>query len=280
MSTEPPAADHQSIHHDNESFVRFLPADTAPDQKEFVSSQLWNLVGLLGINIGIPLAIYYSIRDDIEIVYALLISGIPPLLHTLYIFYRERRVDLLGCIVCLSFILSAVVSVITGDARVMLLRDGAVTAVMGFLFLVTLIPLQTRWFSLRPMVFLVGRQLFRPSKYRWIDCQGNRQEMLVSEWQWQQLVFFRRAMYGLTAAWGLLLILEFVTTLIMAYASSLTVDQIIVYNNIINGVVIGVMILVTFLCLVLTRRDEIRVGRAWAQEHDYTDKWTDERNIQ
>ena len=167
-----------------------------------------------------------------------------------------------------------------GDAQIVLLRDGAVTAVTGFLFMVTLIPLQTRCLSLRPIVFLVGRQLFLPSKYRWTDRQGNRQEILVSEWQWQELVLLRRCMYGLTAAWGLLFILEFVATIIMVYACDLNVDDIIMYNNIINGVVVGVMVLVTLLCLVLVRRDEIRVGKKWAQENDYTDKWIEEQDIQ
>ena len=102
---------------DDTCFVRFLPADTAPDQKEYASSQLWNVVGLLGINIGIPLAIYYGIRDDMDIIYALLISGIPPLVYALYKFYQERKVDTLSCIICLSFILSAAVSIATGEAK-------------------------------------------------------------------------------------------------------------------------------------------------------------------
>ncbi|KAI9254567.1 hypothetical protein BDA99DRAFT_442748 [Phascolomyces articulosus] len=258
---------------ETQTFTRFLPADPNPNQQKWVLSQLWNLIALLGINIGIPLAIYYSIRNDIGIVYALLISGIPPLLYAVYIFYREHRVDLLSCIICLSFVLSAVVSVITGDARILLVRDGAVSAVIGFFFLITLIPLKTRWFTVRPMVFLVGRQLFAPSKYRWMNQQGQAEEILVSEWQWQELKLFRCCMCGLTAGFGLLLILAFVATLIMVYAApQLSVDTIINYNNIINGAVVGAIVVSTIVCLVFIRRDEIRVGRQWAEENDYSDK--------
>ena len=91
-----------------------LPADPSPNQKQWASSQFWNLVSLIGINIGIPLAIYYSIRDNVGIAYPLLISGLPPLVYVTYFFYRERRVDILGFITFLSFILSAAVSVTTG----------------------------------------------------------------------------------------------------------------------------------------------------------------------
>ena len=33
------------------------------------------------------------------------------------------------------------------DARILLVRDGAVTAIMGLLFLITLLPLKTQWFT-------------------------------------------------------------------------------------------------------------------------------------
>ncbi|KAI9489471.1 hypothetical protein BDB00DRAFT_876346 [Zychaea mexicana] len=123
-----------------------------------------------------------------------------------------------------------------GDPRIILLRDVIVTAFMGFLFLATLIPLETRWFTMRPTVLLVGRQLFRPSQIsldrsRGSETRNARIRMVMTGFRW--------SMYGLTASWGVLLILECVATLIMVYAApSLS----------------------------------MRVGWKWAEENDYTDK--------
>lgn len=57
-------------------------------------------------------------------------------------------------------------------------------------------------------------------------------------WQWSRE--FKKGTYILTAAWGVILFLEFVAKLIM-YFSSITVDQLVLYGNIVLGVTLDTM---------------------------------------
>lgn len=78
---------------------------------------LKNLIGFvfsLVFMIGLPLGLYFGLRNVIGELYALLISGIPPLLHVIYTFIRKRRVDVLGVLVLFAFVISAVISIVTG----------------------------------------------------------------------------------------------------------------------------------------------------------------------
>ena len=70
------------------------------------------------IDVALPLAIYYILKIWLSMVIALVLSGIPPLLRVIYLFWRQRRVDILGCIIVFSFILSAVLSIISGKCMV------------------------------------------------------------------------------------------------------------------------------------------------------------------
>lgn len=76
------------------------------------------MIVMLVIDVGIPLAIYYGTKNAIGPLIALIISGIPPLLHVIYSFIRHRRLEILGCIFVVSFIISAVLSLITGNSEI------------------------------------------------------------------------------------------------------------------------------------------------------------------
>ncbi|KAG1062436.1 hypothetical protein G6F42_027427 [Rhizopus arrhizus] len=114
---------------------------------------------MLFFDVGLPLAVYYILKIWLSVLVALILSGIPPLLRVLYVFWKKRHIDILGCIFVFSFILSAVLSIISGDVRLTLLRDSTVTAVISLMFFFTLIPLKTRWFTIRPMIFLFSQQM-------------------------------------------------------------------------------------------------------------------------
>lgn len=75
------------------------------------------MLTMLVIDVGIPLAIYYVTKIWLSQLVALILSGIPPLLHTAYTFIKKRRVEILGCIVVLSYVVSAILSLITGKYK-------------------------------------------------------------------------------------------------------------------------------------------------------------------
>jgi hypothetical protein len=230
------------------------------------------LLVTLFIDAGLPLAIYYLCKQWLSQLVALIISGIPPLLHVIYVFWKRRRIDLLGCIFVIAFILSAVLSIISGDIRLAMLRDSTVTAVVSLLFLVTLIPLRTKWFTVRPLIFLISQQMMAgmPST-TWTDANGEKHELDRMEWVWLNCSVYRKYCYALSAIWGVLLMAEFVAKVIMIQ-STLSVDQVVLYGNIIVIVVVVVMTTGTIIASrFITKRIGV-IATQWRKENDFTVK--------
>ncbi|CAO3648929.1 unnamed protein product [Mucor fragilis] len=266
-----------SISADEESLIgtNRQGTHTEEEQKKLTTTQVIKLywtylrptVLMLIINVGIPLALYYILKIWLSPLVALIISGIPPLLHVLYVFWKKRRIDVLGCIFVAGFIISAVLSAISGDARLTLLRDSTVTAVVSVLFLLTLIPIRTKWFTVRPIVFLFTQQLMiEQPPVEWKDKEGNDKSMKRSEWIWHNSAFYRKFCYIICGAWGVLLMAEFVAKVIMI-KSSLTLDQIVLYSNImIIAVVVGMTTATLIFSSYLGKR-MTKDSEAWAKDN-------------
>ena len=95
--------------------TRLVPGGKMPKtQGKKMRRYLVGFLLMLVVQVGIPLALYYGLRNTIGIVYALIISGIPPVLWVIVTFIRNRKIDALGCIISLSFILSGVISIVSG----------------------------------------------------------------------------------------------------------------------------------------------------------------------
>lgn len=171
---------------------------------------------------------------------ALLISSAPPAIVVVVKIIYYRTVDPLGLIIVFGYVLSAIISVIDGNPRVLLLRESIVTCATGVIFLITMIPLKVGKFQMRPLIYGVTQQMMSivpPVKYVY---KGEVIDQSRAEFCWQWSTVFRRGIYTMTAAWGIILVLEFVAKLIM-YFSSLTVDQMVLYGNIVLGVTLGSM---------------------------------------
>ncbi|KAI9277859.1 hypothetical protein BY458DRAFT_504252 [Sporodiniella umbellata] len=120
--------------------------------------------------------------------------GLPlALARVVFTLIRRRRLDILGCVFVISYVISAILSVVTGDIRLTLLRDSAVTAMIGGLFLITLIPLKTRW----------------------TDRAGQEHSQSTPNFNWDHIKIYRLFAYATTAGWGTLLMGEFIAKVIM-----------------------------------------------------------------
>jgi uncharacterized protein involved in cysteine biosynthesis len=82
--------------------------------RKVVYKQIWLFTLMIVIDIGMPLALYYILKPHVGELIALVISGIPPLLHVIINFIVKRRIEVIGCICIFSFIMSAVLSLISG----------------------------------------------------------------------------------------------------------------------------------------------------------------------
>ncbi|KAI8138996.1 hypothetical protein BJV82DRAFT_673102 [Fennellomyces sp. T-0311] len=252
----------------------YLPGGKPPkkDVKEMLKPFL-NIILLLVVNVGIPLGIYYGLRGIIGDTWALIVSGAPSFLWVLWGIIKHRKVDLLSAIIGISFILSGVLSVINGDVKAVIIRDSAVGAVIGLMFLITLIPLKTKWMYLRPLTFMMVAEMYINSKYSWVDRYGNIQTQPIMEWQWENIRYYRVSMYMQTAAWGTLLILELVLCILLVELSSLEPVQIIMFNFILQGAIFVTMIIVIIIAAIPMAKKEKRIGKAWCEVNDCSEKF-------
>ncbi|KAG0173272.1 hypothetical protein DFQ28_011183 [Apophysomyces sp. BC1034] len=269
----PPRESSESLLERNQTSVTKDPVQEEQiDRRNMIFRQVRSLALMIFIDIGLPLVIYYVAKMYIDPIIALVISGIPPLLHVLFTIIRKRRVDILGCIAVLSFVLSAVLSLISGDIRLALLRDSTTTALVGLMFLVTLIPLETKWMTIRPLTYLIGQQMMSEMpKVEWIDREGEHRQMDRMEWAWEFAPKFRRSCYIMTSLWGFFLMAEFGAKVAMI-ESPLSIDSINLYGTII---VVVVMVGLTVLNIRMSMRlsKQIKVFAVeWRKEHDFTDR--------
>ncbi|KAI9245847.1 hypothetical protein BDA99DRAFT_565729 [Phascolomyces articulosus] len=285
----PPSDHHFVIEEDNDGKkdetlsprTRMIPGEKIPKNAiKALFHQLLSVLFMMVIQIGIPLGLYYGLRNKIGIVYALVISGIPSLLWVIVKFIMNRKIDILGCIIALGFILSGIISIVSGDERAALIRDSAVGAIVGFLFLITLIPLKTKWFVLRPLTYVVGENMFPNLDYEWVDRDGHSQQQHILDWQYEHIRFFRWSMRIQTFGWGILLILELIACLLFVEVSDMSTDDIVKYNNIINAVVISFMVTVGIIASWYLDKKEKIIGKQWTKENDFTDKFERQKRQQ
>lgn len=264
----------------------------AKEAKNFTRKRLLNLVLVSAIDIGLPLALYYAIRTVLDDVYALLISGIPPFLFVIIKFVYKRRVDILGCLVVVAYVVSAVISIISGrqekfyalmhniklnyvflfvklgDARAVLLRDSCMTATIGLLFGLSLLPIRTPWFDVRPLTFLIGQQMYQDAAPQvWYDEHGVRHEMPIMDWLWDEVRGAGRYYhYFLSGGWSFFLFAEFVVRVVLTVATTIPVDMIYLSGTIMTVVVVVIMTTCTIAGSVRLRR----IGSRWMDENDHS----------
>jgi hypothetical protein len=190
--------------------------------------------GSLVIDIGLPLGIYYGMKDHTSAIAALFVSSIPPLLFVIGKFIYFRRVDVLGCLFCFGFILSGIFALATGDARLVMLRDSSITCVTGLCFLLTLIPFRTKRIIIIPLSYMIFSQMFSGGdRVEWTDEEGVEYSLTKPDWMFAYVPWVRLYAYVSTATWGIILLGEFIAKVIMI-KSTLTIDQIVSSSKVVH----------------------------------------------
>ncbi|KAG2173538.1 hypothetical protein INT44_007129 [Umbelopsis vinacea] len=235
---------------------------TEEDKKAMLRGFMFFLLTMV-VDIGFPLAIYYGMKNYTSLIVALMVSSIPPLLLVIGKFIYSRKVDIFGCLFVLGFILSGVFALATGDARLVLLRDSSVTCVVGFCFLLTLIPIKTKRFNNRPLQFLFYAQIIENlSPVTWKDEQGNKYTLSRADWLYTYVPYLRTYAIATTVLWGVLLEAEFITKVILI-TSSLTIDQVVNYGNIIIGVMTALGSLGSVIISIPIRPRSMKAYKEW-----------------
>ncbi|KAI9252936.1 hypothetical protein BDA99DRAFT_520449 [Phascolomyces articulosus] len=258
-------------------FERYVPGDQMPKEQSLgIFYNFLTLLSVMAIHLGIPLGLTYGIRHLIGVGPSLLVAAAPPIIWVTFHFLKDQKIDELGCVSALGYIFCGAVSFIPGDERTLLIRDSAVIAAIGAMFLVTLIPIKTKWFVLKPLTHLLANKLFSNINYQWIDHDGYSQEDNVLDWLYEHVGFFRWCMRLQTAGWGILFVFEVVICALLVKVSDRSTQDIDTYNDIINGVFIAFMVIVTIITSWYTSALEKSIGKRWAEANDFTQKFRPE----
>ncbi|GGX99169.1 VC0807 family protein [Streptomyces hiroshimensis] len=179
----------------------------------------------LTVTIALPLALYYVLRVQGTAQWqALLISSAIPAAHAVVTAVRRRHVALFDLLVVALLVLSAATSLISGDPRVILLKDAVLPAVLGLWILGTL-------FLARPFPFEFGRHLRRGAA----EADAER--------AWHGLPEYRQALRGLTVLWGGMQLLDAALSTVEALA--LPVDAVPVIGRIQSFALLGLVAVIT-----------------------------------
>lgn len=157
---------------------------------------------------------------------ALGLSSVLPAVRTVWAAVGERTVNALAALILVVNVVGLALSVVTGDARLMLVKDSAVSSTVGIGVLVAL---------------LFGRPLMSAGLKPWIT-KGEPARTAA----WDRLSVasarFRRAEKAFSLIWGTALLAECVTRVIAVY--SVPVDTMVWFGNVIMGVFVAAAVVV------------------------------------
>lgn len=175
----------------------------------------------------IPIALYYILRNFVSPLLALLLAGVPTAITVIVKGYKEKKVDMMGVLMLLGFVVSAILAFVQSDPKLYLLRESAMTLAMGVMLLLSLIPIRWHHHVLRPFMFYVARQIAISSN---VLMHANTVRDYW-DWFWDYYPTFRHFLRAITGIWGLGLVSEFLVRVVLINSLE-DVDDVVYYSNI------------------------------------------------
>lgn len=180
------------------------------------------IVFTLVINGLIPWGVYVWLSPYVGGLTALSIATLIPLIDNVFYFAKQRSIDVFGGLMLLTFVLSFVMIWLGGSEKILLLRESMITGVVGIIFLGSL------WVG-KPLIYHIASRFSTVSN-------------IEQKWQYP---YFRKVMRNMTLIWGVLLVLEAGTKIVMVY--ELSVMQVLALSSIVFYSFIGAAIGATIL---------------------------------
>lgn len=178
------------------------------------------------INAVLPFLIYEAMTGMLHQpeFLALVTTSIPPLLSSIVGIIHHRRIDFLSGIILLGIVAGLILTLVSHDARLMLIRESFFTAIFGLTFLISLL------FS-KPLTYALGRSL----------VAGDPERLAQYESRWQQQTF-RNGMRGQTIILGIGLLTEAAARSFLVFL--LPIAQFLVISPFVQWGIIGATIAV------------------------------------
>ncbi|ANY06602.1 VC0807 family protein [Pseudonocardia sp. HH130630-07] len=191
------------------------------------------------VDLATPLVVFYGLRAaGIGAGPALLTGAAAPAARALYVLLRYRRPEWFAVLVLVLCVASAATSLVGGDERVLLARDGLVTAALGATLLAT-VP------GTRPALFTVGRLTLTEAGHD------------PAEWdrRWTASARFRGVWRWLTVGWALGLFADAGLRVVTAY--TLPVDVVPAVHAVQWFAVLGILLVGGQVWLRLPRHRDL-----------------------
>lgn len=182
------------------------------------------------INAVLPYIIYSLLKSytNLSDFWALVLSGVPPMIDAIVGIIRKGHVDLIAGIVLLGIAVSIILILLGGSPRLLLIRESFFTAAFGLAYLVSLL-------FPRPLSFYFARQFATgnvPERVAWFN----------SLWQYPG---FRFSMRLTAVVWGVGFLLEATIRFILVF--TLTIPQFLIISPFVFYGFLGAILLWTLL---------------------------------
>lgn len=182
----------------------------------------WGPAILFGV--VLPFVTYGMLTDHgVSKVNALLLISLWPVVETLLSLAVRRRVDEFGMMMLALMLLGALSALAYNSTELVFLKDSAITALLGLVYLGSLaMP--------RPLMFYLGRRF---------ATDGTPEGLAHWNGLWQY-PGFRRTQYLMTTVWGAGFLLEAVVRVVLTYA--LPTGTMVLVNNVLPAVVVAALV--------------------------------------
>lgn len=188
---------------------------------------LRSLLPILVLDIVCPYLAYHYLRQQFPRMSpsrALLLSGVFPVLNNVRSLVRSRTLDIIGVVVLVGIVVGAASAFVTGDPKLLLIRESFVTGALAIVCLASLL-----W--PRPLLFFIGR-----------DFSTGHDPARVAEFNalWER-PGARGVFRVMTVVWGLGWLGEFLLKIVLVL--TLTIPQVLVVGPIeSNGITIALIV--------------------------------------
>jgi hypothetical protein len=174
-------------------------------------SAILGLIPSMIVDVALPLVTYYVLAaQGVPDLWALLISGIWPVVSVVVSLVRRGRVDEFGLFILVLIVAGTLSSLLFDDPRLLLLKSSVFTGVLGIVFLATL-------FAKRPLMFYFGRKF---------GTDGSPEGLARWESFWR-LPAFRHGQRLMTTVWGVAFLAEAIVRVPLVFALPVSVSVVI-----------------------------------------------------
>ncbi|KAG1054349.1 hypothetical protein G6F43_003639 [Rhizopus delemar] len=241
-----------------------LPTDLSSLQdifsfRFFEGRPITNILLAILWSIGLPILLYELLKPRLGQVVSMIIASCPPLIIVISRMIKTRKLDILGFVAGISFLISGIISIAQPSEQVSSICESIVPLLVGVFCLLSLIPIKIGGFELRPLIYSITNQLM-PRVEMNEDLASKDKERIdktnkagLLDWVYTHMAKIRNDVRILTAGWGIILIIGFIVKAIIA-STTTDISKAQNFGYIFFTLATVVMIVISWLFMKLMKK--------------------------